>query len=80
MSGAARLVMEEVSEPQRLRVSVSGREAEVTPFCVNPLHERYEFDFRLPPETSEGLNQVELRLGERRFAPIPIQVEYPHAG
>jgi SAM-dependent methyltransferase len=79
-SGTARLVMEEVSEPQRLRIHVSGREAEPSYLCVNPLHERYQFDFPMPPGTSPGYNHVELLLGERRFAPIGIQVEASHAG
>jgi hypothetical protein len=79
-SGTARLVMEEVSEPQRLSIRISGSQTEPSYFCVNPLHERYEFDFPMPPGTKPGFNQVELLLGERRFAPIDIQVEAPHAG
>jgi SAM-dependent methyltransferase len=78
-SGTARLVMEEVSEPQRLRIRVSGKETEPAHFCVNPLHERYEFDFPMPPGTTPGFNQVELLLGERRFAPIGIEVAGLHA-
>ena len=78
-SGAARLVMEEVKEPERLRIRVSGKEAEISYFCVNPLHERYEFDFHMPPGTREGPNQVDLLLGQRRFAPIGIEVERAHA-
>ena len=78
-SGAARLVMEEVKDPERLRIRVSGKEAEISYFCVNPLHERYEFDFHMPPGTREGPNQVDLLLGQRRFAPIGIEVERAHA-
>jgi SAM-dependent methyltransferase len=74
-SGFVKVVMEEIAEPNKLRARVSGRDAQVTSFCVNPLHERYEFDFRLPSEIPEGPNQIELVLGQRRFAPIGIEVE-----
>jgi hypothetical protein len=71
--------MEEVKDPERIRIRVSGKEAEISYFCVNPLHERYEFDFHMPPGTREGPNQVDLLLGQRRFAPIGIEVERAHA-
>ena len=78
-SGIVKLVMEEVAEPQTLRVQVTGQDTSVSHFCVNPLHERYEFDFVLPAKTPRGLNQIDLTLGERRFASIPVEVLTPHA-
>jgi hypothetical protein len=68
------LVMEEVAEPERLIVKVAGKAAPCGFFCVNPLHERYEFDFPVPEDLSAGPAWVEIALGERRFAPARIDV------
>jgi ubiquinone/menaquinone biosynthesis C-methylase UbiE len=73
-SGIAKLVMEEVAEPERLRVKVSGEPAVCGAFCVNPLHERYEFDFQVPAHVPDGPAMVEIALGERRFAPVRVDI------
>jgi len=73
-SGIVKLVMEEVAQPERLRARVSDIEIPVSYFCVNPLHERYEFDFRLPAGLRDGSSEIDLRLGERTFAPIHVEV------
>jgi hypothetical protein len=66
-----------VAEPDRLSVRVSGHAVPSRAFCVNPLHERYEFDFRLPPQQPSGPALVEVALGERGFAPVRIEVVNP---
>jgi hypothetical protein len=73
-SGIAKLVMEEVEAPERLRVRVAGEAVPCGSFCVNPLHERYEFDFRLPVGTAADAALVEIALGDRPFAPVRIEV------
>ncbi len=73
-SGWAKLVMEEVPDPQQLHLSIAGQDLTYTWFCVNPLHERYEFNFRIPGEIPAGAHLLELRVGAKVFTPIPIEI------
>lgn len=73
-SGIVKLVMEEVAAPERLRVKVSGDPVPCGSFCVNPLHERYEFDFHVPAHLPAGPALVEIALGDRPFAPVRIDI------
>ncbi len=73
-SGSVRLVMDEVTDPSQLGISMGGSKLPYGWFCVNPLHERYEFNFKLPPNIPEGLNFVHLTAGGRSFAPIQLEV------
>jgi hypothetical protein len=43
-------------------------------FCADPTTQRWEFNFRLPPEIGPGPHEVMVSLGARRFAPLPISV------
>jgi ubiquinone/menaquinone biosynthesis C-methylase UbiE len=73
-SGCAKLVMDEVTDPAVLHISLNGERIAYDWFCINPLHERYEFNFQLPPSTTPGKHLLALQVGGRQFPPIPIEV------
>jgi SAM-dependent methyltransferase len=74
-SGMVKAVMVEIERPGDFRATVDGREAAGTEtFCVDPLFQRYEFNFPLPAQLGRGRHQVRVSLGKREFAPFPIEV------
>jgi SAM-dependent methyltransferase len=74
-SGMVKAVMVEIDRPGDFRASVDGREVGgIETFCVDPLFQRYEFNFPLPPQTEHGRHEVRISIGKREFAPFPIEV------
>jgi hypothetical protein len=41
---------------------------------VDPIVQKFEFNFRLPEGLPKGAHQVLARLGRREFAPLAIEV------
>ena len=75
-SGVIKVTMEEVASPEVFLAAVDSRPvmgAEI--FCTDPASRRFEFNFRLPEGLGPGAHQVDVRLGSRKFPPVPIQVE-----
>ena len=75
-SGSVKLVMDEVTNPSSLHISIGGHQVPYDWFCINPLHERYEFNFTLPEARAPGRHLVNLTVGGKQFAPIPIEVAH----
>jgi hypothetical protein len=74
-SRTMKLTLEEVGGPDGVEVAVDGHRAEeVDFFCTDPLPPRYEVNVRLPEEIGAGAHMIELRIGRRRLAPVPIEV------
>jgi hypothetical protein len=74
-SGIVKAIMVEIERPGDFRASVDGYEAAgVETFCVDPLFQRYEFNFPLPTSLGRGPHQVRVSLGKREFAPFSIEV------
>jgi hypothetical protein len=73
--GSVKVQMEEVAAPESFQARVDGvpvRAAEM--FCTDPRNQRYDVSFLLPAETAAGWHQLEINLGARRLAPVPIEV------
>jgi hypothetical protein len=74
-SGVLKAVMVEVERPQEFRATVGGIEAPaVDSFCVDPLFQRYEFNFPVPGGVRPGPCEVRVSLGRRAFAPFVVEV------
>jgi SAM-dependent methyltransferase len=74
-SGSVKVVMAEVERPDEFRAAIDGESArEVEYFCVDPLYQRYEFNFRLPEGMSAGARTLAIALGRRDFAAVHIEV------
>jgi hypothetical protein len=74
-SGSIKAVLSEVERPEEFEALVDGRPVrEIEHFGVDPMEQRYEFNFRLPEGTPPGGRELEISLGRRRFAPIGIEV------
>ena len=73
--GSVKVQMEEVANPELFEAQVDGlpvRAAEM--FCTDPRNQRYDVSFLLPEETGAGWHTLEIQLGARKLAPIPIEV------
>jgi ubiquinone/menaquinone biosynthesis C-methylase UbiE len=73
--GTVKVQLEEVAVPESFQARVDGqpvRAAEM--FCTDPRNQRYDVSFLLPAETTPGWHQLEINLGARKLAPIPIEV------
>jgi ubiquinone/menaquinone biosynthesis C-methylase UbiE len=73
--GSVKVQMEEIAAPESFVARVDGvhvRAAEM--FCTDPRNQRYDVSFLLPEETAPGWHQLEIQLGARKLAPIPIEV------
>jgi SAM-dependent methyltransferase len=74
-SGIVKAVMVEIDRPNDFRATVDGREVGgIETFCVDPLFQRYEFNFPLPEQIGRGRHLVRVSIGKRAFAPFPIEV------
>jgi SAM-dependent methyltransferase len=74
-SGIVKAVMVEVERPEDFRASVDGLAAAgVETFCVDPLFQRYEFNFPVPAQCGRGPHEIRVRIGRREFAPFCIEV------
>jgi SAM-dependent methyltransferase len=74
-SSLVKVTMEEVPSPELFLAAVDDKPAfGADAFCTDPRTRRFEFNFRLPAGTMPGTHSVTVRLGRRRFPPIPIEV------
>ncbi len=78
-SGCVKLVMDEVGDPASVSIGLEGIAVPFDWFCIHPVHERYEFNFKIPRNLPAGNYDVDLRVGGKQFAPIPIEVSAPQA-
>lgn len=73
--GTVKLQMEEVTDPETFHASIGGRPVRgVEMFCIDPRNQRWDISFWLPENTAPGAHLMEVRLGERRFEPITLEV------
>jgi SAM-dependent methyltransferase len=74
-TGLVKVTMREVTHPEEFRAKVGGTETALPEyFCVDPIVQKFEFNFRLPEGLPKGAHQVLARLGRREFAPLAIEV------
>jgi hypothetical protein len=74
-SGTVKVQLEEIAVPESFEARIDGsyvRAAEM--FCTDPRNQRYDVSFLLPEGTTPGLHHLEMNLGARKLAPIPIEV------
>jgi cyclopropane fatty-acyl-phospholipid synthase-like methyltransferase len=75
ISRVVKLVMEEVADPERIRVAVDDVPIEhLDVCCTDPLQQHYDINLALPSDILPGLHRVRLTLGWRKFAPVAIDV------
>jgi SAM-dependent methyltransferase len=75
VSGIVKVTIEETRKPAEFRATVDGQPVtgcEI--FCTDPLPPRHEINFRLPQGLTPGLRRLEMFLGHRRLATVPIEV------
>jgi hypothetical protein len=75
-SGSVKLSIEELADPRELRLAFD--QSPVTrfeQFCTDPVAQRYEFNFDLPPHLSPGWHHVYVQVGRRAFPPAPVEVD-----
>ena len=74
-TGALKVTMLEVTRPGDFHARVDGLDVlDIDAFCADPLHGRYEFNFRLPPSIGPGGHQLQVTYGKRVFAAVGIEV------
>jgi ubiquinone/menaquinone biosynthesis C-methylase UbiE len=75
VSGAVKLFVEELFEPETLIATVDGQPAfEYSILCTDPMPPRYEINFRLPPTLPAGPNTLKLVAGRRLIGLVPIEI------
>lgn len=74
-SGMLKAVLVEVERAEEFHVAFDERPvADIDAFCVDPLFQRYEFNFAVPPGTARGRHEVQVWLGRRAFTPVVVEV------
>jgi SAM-dependent methyltransferase len=74
-SGMLKAVLVEVEHAEEFHATLDGQPvASIDAFCVDPLFQRYEFNFPVPPGTECGRHEVRVWLGRRAFAPVAVEV------
>lgn len=75
VTGSVKVTMHEVADAAQFGATVEGLNVlDIESFCADPISQRYEFNFRLPPRVARGPHQVLVTLGKRKFAPLDIEV------
>jgi SAM-dependent methyltransferase len=75
VTGIVKVTIEDVTHADEFRATVDGLDVLNTDaFCVDPSYQRYEFNFHLPRNLSSGPHTVQVVLGRRALAPLPIEV------
>jgi SAM-dependent methyltransferase len=70
-----KMKLEEIARPHEMEVSVGGHPVvDLEYVCTEPRPQRFEVNFRLPDEIGPGMHLIELRVGHRKLAPVPIEV------
>jgi ubiquinone/menaquinone biosynthesis C-methylase UbiE len=70
-----KLKLEEIAHPEDLEATVNGLPVvDLEYFCVDPRPQLFEVNFRLPEELGPGEYPLEVRMGRRKFATVPLQV------
>ena len=74
-SGTVKVTIEEVHSIADLAIAIDGTPpAHLEVFQTDPLSQRYEVNFHLPPETGAGGHVLDIRLGNRMLATMGIEV------
>jgi SAM-dependent methyltransferase len=74
-SGMLKAVLVEVERAEDFHAAFDGQPVGgIDAFCVDPLFQRYEFNFAVPPATAPGRHEVQVSLGKRAFAPVMVEV------
>jgi ubiquinone/menaquinone biosynthesis C-methylase UbiE len=74
-SGTVKVQLEEIASPESFEARIDGRHVRAAEmFCTDPRNQRYDVSFLLPEDTAVGLHHLEMNLGARKLAPIPIEV------
>jgi SAM-dependent methyltransferase len=74
-SGMLKAVLVEVERAEEFRAAFDDRPvAMIDAFCVDPLFQRYEFNFAVPRGAKRGRHEVRVWLGRRTFAPVVVEV------
>jgi SAM-dependent methyltransferase len=72
---SVKLVLEEIARPHEIAASVSGKPVtDLEFFCTDPRPQRFEVNFRLPEEVEAGKHDLQVSVGNRRLAPISLEV------
>ncbi len=75
VSRSVKATIIELPDPGQFRAVVDGVEAaDVDAFCADPIGGRFEFNFRLPDSIAAGAHHVEIAIGRRTLAVVPIEV------
>jgi len=70
-----KMKLEEIARPHEMEVLVGGHPAgDLEYVCTEPRPQRFEVNFRLPDEVGPGVHPLELRVGHRKLAAVPIEV------
>jgi ubiquinone/menaquinone biosynthesis C-methylase UbiE len=74
-SGSVKVQLEEIAVPEMFEARIDGRYVRAAEmFCTDPRNQRYDVSFLLPEEVGPGWHNLEMNLGARKLAPIPIEV------
>lgn len=74
-SGMLKAVLVEVERAEEFRAAFDEQPVEgIDAFCVDPLFQRYEFNFAVPLGTTRGPHEIRMWLGRRAFAPVTVEV------
>jgi ubiquinone/menaquinone biosynthesis C-methylase UbiE len=70
-----KMKLEEIARPHEMEVTVGGYPAgDLEYVCTEPRPQRFQVSFRLPEQIGPGVHPLELRVGHRKLAPVPIEV------
>lgn len=81
VTGTVKVTLEEAGTADGFRASVGGVDAKIEDvFRADPRTPRHEINFQVPESLAPGGYLLEMSLGSRRFAPVPVEVVARPAG
>ena len=72
---SVKLVMEDIEKPEGIRAELDGIPVlDIEYFCTDPRPKRFEVNGRIPDSVPPGGHYLEVSVGRRRLAPIPVAI------
>ncbi|MBI3282324.1 MAG: class I SAM-dependent methyltransferase [Acidobacteria bacterium] len=74
-TGSVKLTLEEAPKIEDFEAAIDGRPVrDIDIFCADPLPPRFEINFQVPEGLTQGVHQLAVRLGRRRFPAASIEI------
>ncbi len=72
---SVKMILEEIARPHEIQATIGGHPVvDLEFFCTDPRPQRFEVNFHLPEDLPAGSYDLQVQIGRRKLAPIPLEI------